>query len=52
MITYIQNFKSLKKLEKKKDKIIINIFKLVDNANITIVKKYIDYEWTLTILVR
>ena len=52
MITYIQNFKSLKKLEKKKDKIIINIFKLVNNANITITRKYIDYEWILTILVR
>lgn len=52
MITYIQNFKFLKKLEKKKDKIIINIFKLVDNANITIIRKHIDYEWILTILVR
>lgn len=52
MTTYIESFKSLKQLEKKKNKIIINIFKLVDNVNITIIKKYIDYEWILTILVR
>lgn len=52
MVTYINRFKSLKSLKKTQNRIIINIFKLVNNANITVSQLYINNEWILTILIR